>query len=220
MYRFSLPSSGSSTCSVKRAQWIVGPALCSLSWLRERAAERRRKTCRGSIRVSTIPVMIIRQAHLANQRCCCLLWLPAPGRRAFDDDSSSDDDPGDGSFHTLVAIVATMRMGGLGGETIWLYYKNKWQITAETKNAGLARPSGEAQTKNAEDMAERQTDSEHSLCTPPHEIILAHKSAQSCLQRKRAASRQEDPSKERSCASWRAEAAPVHARSRLPVSRA
>ena len=71
-----------------------------------------------------------------------------------------------------------MCMRGLGGETIWLYYKNKWQITTETNNAGLARPSREAQTKNAEDMAERQTDPEHSLCTPPHEIILAHTSAQ------------------------------------------
>ena len=116
--------------------------------------------------------MIIRQAHLGNQRCCCLLWLPAPGRRAFDDDPSSNDDQGDRSFHTLVAIVATMCMRGLGGETIWLYYKNKWQITTETNNAGLARPSREAQTKNAEDMAERQTDPEHSLCTPPHESSL------------------------------------------------
>ena len=71
-----------------------------------------------------------------------------------------------------------MCMGGLGGETIWLYYKKKWQITTETNNAGLARPSREAQTKNAEDMAERQADPEHSLCTPPHEIILAHTSAQ------------------------------------------
>ena len=58
-----------------------------------------------------------------------------------------------------------MRMRGLGGETIWLYYKNKWQITLETKDAGLSWPSREARTKNAEDRAERQTDSQHFLCS-------------------------------------------------------